>query len=204
MSPNPFGQLGETSASAIESLIQDLQSAARHQGLLDIGYEFYDSPVGQLLLAATPIGLVKVGFEQTDHQLTLQGLADKVSPRILQSPKLLDPVRKQLDEYFAGTRTDFDVPLDRQLSNGFRKLVVEHLSRIPYGQTQTYSEVANVLDNPKAVRAVGSACATNPIPIIVPCHRVLRSDGSLGGYLGGLPAKTALLNLESGTHDLFS
>lgn len=204
MISNPFGQLGEATASTLEKLLQDLQTEAQHQELLDVGYELYDSPVGQLLLAATPVGLVKVGFEQTDHQSTLQDLASKVSPRILKAPSLLDPVRKQLDEYFAGKRKNFEVALDRRLSHGFRKLVVEQLSRIPYGQTQTYAQIASTLENPKAVRAVGSACATNPLPIIVPCHRVLRSDGSLGGYLGGLATKTTLLDLESGTHDLFA
>lgn len=192
---------GTVPASTVERLITNLQGQATAQGLVDVGYVVHDSPVGRLLLAATPAGVVRVAFEAGNQGQVLQELATKISPRVLESPGMFDSVRTQLDEYFAGTRTRFDLDVDRQLSHGFRRQVVTHLSEIPYGSTESYAQVAAALENPKAVRAVGSACATNPIPIIVPCHRVLRSDGSLGGYLGGLHAKTLLLDLERGSHE---
>jgi methylated-DNA-[protein]-cysteine S-methyltransferase len=123
-------------------------------------------------------------------------LATRISPRILEAPDRLDDVAAQLDEYFAGTRHAFDVPLDYALSSGFRQTVQHYLPHIAYGRTQTYKEVAAHVGNPAAVRAVGTACATNPLPVVVPCHRVLRTDGGLGGYLGGLEAKSTLLTLE--------
>jgi methylated-DNA-[protein]-cysteine S-methyltransferase len=123
-------------------------------------------------------------------------LANRVSPRVLRAPKRLDDAATEIEEYFTGRRTGFDLPLDYALSSGFRQLVQRHLPHIAYGHTQTYKDVAAIVGNPKAVRAVGSACATNPLPVVVPCHRVLRTDGTLGGYIGGLAAKTALLTLE--------
>jgi methylated-DNA-[protein]-cysteine S-methyltransferase len=126
----------------------------------------------------------------------LQALAGRISPRILAAPRRLDDVARQLDEYFAGRRTAFDVALDRRLSAGFRRTVLDHLAAISYGCTESYAQVAVATGHPRAVRAVGTACATNPLPVVVPCHRVLRSDGSLGGYLGGLEVKRALLELE--------
>lgn len=201
MSAQIFGDLEAVPPSKIETLLQDLQVAAHAHDLIDVGYAFYDSPLGQLLLATTEQGLVKVAFAAQDPQVVLQDLAKSISPRILRAPAKLDHVRRQLDEYFDRERTRFTVDLDRRLSHGFRHQVVEELSNIGYGQTQTYAQIAATLDNPKAVRAVGSACATNPIPIIVPCHRVLRSDGTLGGYLGGLEAKRILLELERPRHD---
>lgn len=171
------------------------ESAAR--GILDIAYRTIDTPVGVLLLAATERGIVRVAFESEGHDAVLAVLADKLSPRILKSPRRLDAPATELDEYFAGRRTAFDLPLDLSLSKGFRRDVLEHLRNIGYGHTESYSEVALAAGNPRAVRAVGSACATNPLPVVVPCHRVLRSDGSLGGYLGGLEAKRTLLALEA-------
>jgi len=153
--------------------------------------------VGTLLLAATPRGLVRVAFDSEGHDEVLDRLGAKLGPRILRAPRRLDPVAREIDEYFAGTRQAFDLELDYSLSAGFRQLVQRHLSKIPYGKTESYKAVAELVGNPRAVRAVGTACATNPLPLVVPCHRVLRADGSLGGYVGGLAAKSSLLALES-------
>jgi methylated-DNA-[protein]-cysteine S-methyltransferase len=173
-----------------------LVATAQREGLLDIAYRVVDSPVGALLLAATELGLVRVAFAVEGHDVVLQTLAERVSPRILRSPARLEPAVRELDEYFAGRRKDFELPLDWRLSGGFRSTVLHHLPDIGYGHTASYAAVAELAGNPKAVRAVGSACATNPLPVVVPCHRVVRSDGALGGYLGGVDAKRTLLTLE--------
>jgi methylated-DNA-[protein]-cysteine S-methyltransferase len=173
-----------------------LVATAQRDGLLDIAYRVVDSPVGALLLAATELGLVRVAFAVEGHDVVLQTLAERVSPRILRSPARLEPAVRELDEYFAGRRKDFELPLDWRLSGGFRGTVLHHLPDIGYGHTASYAAVAELAGNPKAVRAVGSACATNPLPVVVPCHRVVRSDGALGGYLGGVDAKRTLLILE--------
>ncbi|MCA0378380.1 MAG: methylated-DNA--[protein]-cysteine S-methyltransferase [Actinobacteria bacterium] len=182
--------------AALELLHQKLEQAATAADLVDVAYRVIDSPLGKLLLAATPAGLVRVAFANENHDLVLEQLAAKLSPRVLRAPRQLDPAARELDEYFEGTRRAFDLPLDLSLSKGFRQLVQQHLPEIGYGQTRSYKEMAEMVGNPQAVRAVGTACATNPLPVVVPCHRVLRTDGSLGGYIGGLPAKTALLELE--------
>lgn len=182
--------------AALELLHQKLEQAATAADLVDVAYRVIDSPLGKLLLAATPAGLVRVAFANENHDLVLEQLAAKLSPRVLRAPRHLDPAARELDEYFEGTRRAFDLPLDLSLSKGFRQLVQQHLPEIGYGQTRSYKEMAEMVGNPQAVRAVGTACATNPLPVVVPCHRVLRTDGSLGGYIGGLPAKTALLELE--------
>lgn len=174
-----------------------LADDAAASGILDVAYRTVDSPIGPLLLAATQKGLVRVAFDLEDFDTVLTALADKVSPRVLESRHRLDAVATELDEYFAGRRQEFDLPLDFAMSSGFRQDVQRYLPHIGYGQTQSYRQVAEGVGNPKAVRAVGTACATNPLPVVVPCHRVLRSDGSLGGYLGGLEAKSLLLELES-------
>jgi methylated-DNA-[protein]-cysteine S-methyltransferase len=174
-----------------------LAAAAQREGTLDVAYRVFDSPVGPLLLAATEQGLVRVAYAREDHDAVLQALADKISPRILQAPARLDPAARELEEYFAGRRHAFDLPLDWRLSAGFRRTVLEHLAEIGYGHTASYAAVARLAGNPKAVRAVGTACATNPMPVVVPCHRVVRSDGSIGGYLGGANAKQTLLTLEA-------
>ncbi len=176
---------------------QLLDDQAGDAGLVDVGYTVIDSPIGALLLAATSRGLVRVAFDSEDHDAVLKQLAEKISPRVLEADAQLAPIAAQVEEYFAGQRRDFDIPLDRRLSSGFRREVQRQLSEIPYGTTQSYSEVAAAVGQPTAVRAVGTACAQNPIPLVVPCHRVLRSDGSLGGYRGGLPAKQQLLELEA-------
>lgn len=173
-----------------------LARRAEVEGLLDIAYRTVDSPVGPLLLAATEQGVLRVVFAGEGFDTVRQHLADRVSARILAAPARTDPVARQLDEYFSGRRRSFDVRLDRRLSAGFRAAVQELLPDIDYGRTVSYAELAERAGNPKAVRAVGTACATNPLPIVVPCHRVLRADGSLGGYLGGPDTKRFLLDLE--------
>jgi methylated-DNA-[protein]-cysteine S-methyltransferase len=174
-----------------------LVAEAEAAGLLDVAYRTLDSPVGLLLLASTPNGLVRVAYEAEDHDAVLRGLAAQVSPRILDAPKRLDAAARQLDEYFAGRREQFDLSLDLSLSAGFRRAVLTYLPNIAYGHTASYQAVAAGVDNPKAVRAVGSACATNPLPIVIPCHRVIRSDGTVGAYLGGPDTKRRLLDLEA-------
>ncbi|MDX1877869.1 methylated-DNA--[protein]-cysteine S-methyltransferase [Mycolicibacterium sp. 141076] len=174
-----------------------LAAAARRDGVLDVAYRVVDSPVGPLLLAATDQGLIRVAYAIEDHDTVLQQLADKVSPRILRAPARLDTVARELDEYFTRTRRTFDVPLDWRLAAGFRAAVLHHLPEIGYGQTASYAAVAALAGSPRAVRAVGTACAKNPLPVVVPCHRVVRSDGAMGGYLGGPEAKRLLLDLEA-------
>lgn len=181
---------------ALARLHRRLEQAAEREGLLDVAYRTVDSPVGPLLLAATPRGLVRVAYDIEDHDLVLESLAERLSPRVLRAPGRLDAAARELGEYFAGQRRAFDLPLDRSLSQGFRLLVQQHLPSIGYGQTRSYRQVAELVGNPKAVRAVGSACATNPLPVVVPCHRVLPSDGTPGRYVGGPEAKITLLNLE--------
>ncbi|MFF4989036.1 methylated-DNA--[protein]-cysteine S-methyltransferase [Streptosporangium saharense] len=174
-----------------------LAREAESEGLVDVAYTVVDSPVGRLLLAATPKGLVRVAYQNEDHDRVLETLASKISPRVLHAPRRLESAVREIDEYFGRLRRTFDLPLDLSLSHGFRQLVQKHLPEIGYGQTLSYRQVAELVGSPRAVRAVGTACATNPLPVVVPCHRVLRADGSLGGYIGGLDAKTTLLNLEA-------
>ena len=189
--------LYDTDPATLSRLRDSLAGAAADAGLLDIAYRTLDTPIGSLLLASTEQGLVRVAFDREDHDLVLVALAQSISPRILLSPARLDGVARQLSEYFAGRRKTFDVPLDFRLSSGFRRSVLAHLPEIAYGQTESYAQVAAATGNPRAVRAVGSACATNPLPVVVPCHRVVRSDGSYGQYRGGEEAKRSLLTLES-------
>jgi methylated-DNA-[protein]-cysteine S-methyltransferase len=177
---------------------------AEAEDLVDVAYATADSPIGPLLVAATPAGLVRLGFQGEDRDRILEDLSHRVSPRVLEAPARLDEARRELDEYFEGHRDHFDLPLDWQLSRGFRKTVLERLYEdVGYGRTVSYLELATMAGNPKASRAVGTAMATNPIPIVVPCHRVLRTGGHLGGYGGGLPVKVKLLELESGQPTMF-
>jgi methylated-DNA-[protein]-cysteine S-methyltransferase len=174
-----------------------LATAAERDGILDVAYRTIDSPVGPLLLAATDAGLVRVAYASEGHDAVLQALADRISPRILSAPGRLDAPARELDEYFARRRRGFDLPLDWRLSAGFRRAVLSHLPEIGYGHTASYAAVASLAGNPKAVRAAATACATNPLPVVVPCHRVIYSDGRLGRYLGGPDAKRTLLTLEA-------
>jgi methylated-DNA-[protein]-cysteine S-methyltransferase len=173
-----------------------LADRADDEGLLDVAYAVVDSPIGGLLIAATEAGLVRVAFEREDHDAVLAALAGAISPRILRSGRRTDPVARQLDEYFDRRRRSFDVPVDLRLVTGFRRTVIAHLHDIAYGDTASYAEVAASAGNPTAVRAAASACSHNPVPVVLPCHRVIRSDGSIGNYLGGAEAKATLLAIE--------
>lgn len=174
-----------------------LASSADEAGLLDVAYRTVDTPVGALLLAATEIGVVRVAFAVEDHDAVLAALADRISPRILAAPARLDEAARQLEQYFEHRRTTFTLPVDLRLAQGFRRTVVEHLRAIGYGRRETYAEVATAVGSPRAVRAVGTACARNPLPVVIPCHRVVRSDGSTGQYAGGAAAKQTLLDFEA-------
>jgi methylated-DNA-[protein]-cysteine S-methyltransferase len=186
--------VGETTRSALHSR---LAHEAEGAGVLDIAYRTLDSPLGVLLLAATDHGLLRVAYAVEDHDRVLEDLATRVSSRVLRAPSRLDEAAREIDDYLAGRRTDFDLPLDLRLSTGFRRAVLDRLPDIPYGDTASYATVAMAAGSPKAVRAVGSACATNPLPVVVPCHRVVRSDGTIGQYVGGSATKRTLLALEA-------
>jgi methylated-DNA-[protein]-cysteine S-methyltransferase len=194
---NLFGALGGDDAAALARLHRRLERDAEHADLLDVGYRTLDTPLGSLLLAATPAGLVRVAYASEGHDAVLAALAEKVSPRILRAPARLDAAVREIDEYFTGSRTQFDLPLDLRLADGFRRQVIEHLSEIGYGHRESYAAVAAAIGHPLAVRAVGSACARNPLPLVIPCHRVVRADGSIGQYVGGADAKQTLLTLEA-------
>jgi methylated-DNA-[protein]-cysteine S-methyltransferase len=189
--------LTEVPEETLTRLHRRLEADAADHDLLDIAYRTVETPVGELLMAATPRGLVRIAYASEGLDTVLQSLATRISPRILLAPRRLDAAAAQLDDYFAGRRRSFQLPLDLRLSTGFRRSVLDHLTGIAYGTTESYATVAAATGHARAVRAVGSACATNPLPVVVPCHRVLRSDGSLGGYLGGLTVKRALLDLEA-------
>jgi methylated-DNA-[protein]-cysteine S-methyltransferase len=182
--------------AATDIAIQGFRTRAAEEGLLDVAYTTTDSPFGPLLLAKTRRGLVRVGLPNQDQDQLLIDLSERVSPRVLEASAELDETRRELDLYFAGKLDQFDLPLDWRLSGGFRQRVLRAINRIPYGQTRSYTEMARKAGNERAVRAAGTACGSNPIPLVVPCHRVLRTGGALGGYGGGLPMKQALLELE--------
>ena len=194
---SPFAGLPGEDPEVLARLHARLVEDARRDGVLDVAYRTLDTPAGQLLLAATDQGLVRVAYAVQDHEAVLRQLADRVSPRILRAPGRLDEAARQIEGYFARRRTSFELPLDWRLSKGFRREVLAHLPAIGYGRTESYAQVAVAAGSPRAVRAVGTACATNPLPLIVPCHRVVRSDGSPGGYAGGPAAKRILLDLEA-------
>jgi methylated-DNA-[protein]-cysteine S-methyltransferase len=188
---------GEVDPGDWERILRRLHEAAEAEGLIDVAVERHDSPLGTLLVAASDSGLVRLGLPIEGEEEVLSELADKVAPRVLIAPRAsVTEARRQLDEYFGHRRRDFDIDLDWRLSKGFRRDVLEATARIPYGQTGTYTAVATAAGSAKAVRAAGTALAKNPIPIVVPCHRVLRSDGALGNYRGGAEAKAQLLDLE--------
>ena len=186
------------------SPLPDIETAATVAGLLDVAYATHDSAVGRLLLAATPDGLVRLAYLDGDEQedAVLEQLAARVSPRILSAPRRLDEPRRELEQYFAGTRNRFEVPIDWQLTRGFGRRVLEATVRIPFGSVSTYKQVAAEAGSPRGSRAAGNALGANPPPIVVPCHRVLHSTGGLGGYTGGLERKRLLLAIESGQTQL--
>jgi methylated-DNA-[protein]-cysteine S-methyltransferase len=195
---DPFVRLEADDPSVLSRLRERLAADAEAAELLDVAYRTVDTPLGPLLLAATDRGLVRVAFAIEGHDRALEGLAREVSPRILGTPRRLDAAAREIDEYFERRRRTFDLPLDLRLAHGFRRTVLTHLPEIRYGTTASYADVARASGSPRAVRAVGTACATNPLPIVVPCHRVVRSDGSMGQYAGGVAAKATLLALEAG------
>jgi len=165
----------------------------------DVEYALVDSPVGTLVAARTERGLARLAYEDFNggRDAVLEGLADRLSPRILERPARLDDVRRQLEEYFAGRRTSFELPLDLSLVRGpFGRRVLEACARIPFGEVSSYRAMATTAGSAGAVRAAGNALGANPVPIVVPCHRVLRSGGGLGGYTGGLERKQRLLRIE--------
>jgi methylated-DNA-[protein]-cysteine S-methyltransferase len=194
---NLFDALGGDDDATLARLHSRLERDAEHTDLLDVAYRTLDTPLGSLLLAATPAGLVRVAYASEGHDAVLASLAEKVSPRILRAPARLDGAAREIDEYFAGSRTHFDLPLDLRLADGIRREVIEHLSEIGYGHRESYAAVAAAIGRPRAVRAVGTACARNPLPLVIPCHRVIRTDGSIGQYVGGTAAKQTLLTLEA-------
>jgi methylated-DNA-[protein]-cysteine S-methyltransferase len=185
-----------------EQACQAAQAATRltarlgAEGLVDVSYASIDSPFGPLLLAGTRKGLVKVAFPEQDTDEVLELLARQLSPRIVEKPATLDPARRELSEYFEGARRGFDLALDWSLISPFARRVLRATSKIPYGSFLTYGEVATQAGSPGGSRAAGNALGANPIPIVVPCHRVLRAGGLLGGYAGGPERKQWLLRLE--------
>jgi methylated-DNA-[protein]-cysteine S-methyltransferase len=181
-----------------QALTDRFLERATAKRLVDVAVTTMDSPVGTLLLMATPKGLVRIAFESENRDEVLGEIAMHISPRILEAPRRLDPVRRELDEYFEGRLRDFDVPLDWSLVGDFARKVLRRTARIPYGSVASYGEVAVDVGTPRGARAVGNALGSNPIPVIVPCHRVVRTGGAIGGYGGGLPRKRLLLDLEAG------
>ncbi|MEA2646457.1 MAG: methylated-DNA-[protein]-cysteine S-methyltransferase [Chloroflexota bacterium] len=190
------GAGGADVGAAVARATAGLRARAEEAGLVDIAYASIDSPLGTLLAMATRRGLVRLAYPANDFDTVLEDMAARVSPRIMEAPARLDGARRELDEYFHGRRTRFDLPLDWSLIHGFGVAVLKQTSRIPYGSVATYREVAIRAGSPLAARAAGNALGANPIPIVIPCHRVLHSGGGLGGYTGGLDKKELLLRLE--------
>jgi methylated-DNA-[protein]-cysteine S-methyltransferase len=211
--PTPNGTAAANGDTALEAALRSSAAAlpgapspeldrllaerAAAEELLDVAYSTVDSPLGPLVVAATPRGLVRVAYTESGVEAgVLEELARKVSPRVLEAPARLDEVRRELDEYFEGRRTRFDLPIDWALTHGFTSRVLQATARIAFGSTSTYAGVASEAGSPRAVRAAGNALGANPIPVVVPCHRVLRTGGAIGGYTGGLERKEYLLRLE--------
>ncbi len=186
-----------------DSPLPDISAAAAAAGVLDVAYATLDTPVGSLLLAATPEGLVRLAYlDNEQEEAILQQVAARVSPRVLLAPRRLDGPRRELDEYFGGRRSTFAIALDWRLVSGFGRRVLDATTHIPYGSVSTYKQVAIEAGSPRGSRAAGNALGANPLPIVVPCHRVLHSDGGIGGYTGGLERKRILLALETGQQTL--
>ena len=176
---------------------RELAQRAAADGLLDVAYASVDSPLGPLVVAATPRGLVRVAYtEPGSEDDVLEDLAARVSPRMLEAPERLDEPRRELDEYFGGHRKEFDLPIDWSILRGFTLKVLRETARIDFGELRSYAEVATAAGSPRAVRAAGNALGANPMPVVVPCHRVVRTGGALGGYTGGVERKEFLLHLE--------
>lgn len=189
---------GRSMAGAASRAAGRLAVNADRQGLIDVAYATVDSPLGPLLAAGTERGLVMLSYADESVDALLVRLAERLSPRILEAPARLDRTRRELDEYFSRERRRFDIPIDWSLISGYARAVLERTSEIPYGQASSYAEVSAAAGSPRGARATGNALGSNPIPIVIPCHRVLRSGGGIGGYTGGLHRKRFLLALESG------
>jgi methylated-DNA-[protein]-cysteine S-methyltransferase len=178
----------------------DIYPAAAAAGLLDVAYARLDSPVGGLLLAATPAGLARIAYldDEAAQDAVIQDLATRISPRVLAAPRRLDDPRRELDEYFSGRRQRFECRLDWELMTDFARRIMAATAAIPYGSVSTYREVASLAGSPRGARAAGNALGSNPLPIVLPCHRVLHTGGGLGGYTGGVDRKRRLLAIERG------
>jgi methylated-DNA-[protein]-cysteine S-methyltransferase len=179
-----------------DQLMRGLGQRAEAGGLLDVAYASMDSPLGELLVAVTPRGVVRISYATELTDQVLAELAERVSPRVVRLPRRTDEARRELDEYFAGSRHEFDITVDWSLVRGFARGVLRATARVPFGQVTTYRQMAEAAGSPRASRAAGNALGSNPVPIVVPCHRVLHSGGGLGGYAGGLERKRLLLTLE--------
>jgi methylated-DNA-[protein]-cysteine S-methyltransferase len=188
-------------AGEVRAAVARLLQAAERAGVVDVAYGSVDSPFGPLLVAVTPKGLVRLAYPDRDVGEVLEDLARRVSPRILEAPASTDEVRRELEQYFAGSRRRFEIPVDWALSRGFVRKVLRATAGIPFGAVRTYRDVAARAGNDRAFRAAGNALGANPIPIVVPCHRVVHADGGLGGYTGGLERKELLLQLEGAFTD---
>ena len=186
------------SGAAEDAAAARFRRRAADEGLVDVAYSVLDSPLGPLLAAATPLGLARLAYlAEGAVDQELQALATRLSPRVLEVPEALDGVRRELDEYFEGSRRSFSLTVDPVLMGGFARLVLQRTAAIPYGARATYRDLARAVDRPGAARAVGNALGSNPVPIVIPCHRVLRTGGALGGYTGGIERKSHLLRLEA-------
>jgi methylated-DNA-[protein]-cysteine S-methyltransferase len=180
----------------LDRLQTELARRAARGGILDVAYASADSPLGELTIFVTPRGVVRVAYENEPDGLLFEELADAISPRLLRDPSRTDAARAELEDYFEGRRRTFDLPIDWSLVHGFAVGVLQATARVAFGEVSTYGEVAAEAGSPRAARAAGNALASNPIPIMVPCHRILHADGGLGGYSGGLDRKRFLLRLE--------
>ena len=199
-------RLREAAAGIAAPMFDGDRFAARalEEGVADVAYAHADSPLGPLLLAATPRGLACVSYSEfRSEDETLARIAARLSPRVIEAPARLDDARRQLDDYFSGRRRGFELPIDWGLVGDFGRRVLGQTARIPYGSVATYGDVAREIGSPRAARATGNALGANPMPIVVPCHRVVASGGKVGGYTGGLERKQLLLTLEQGGRQLW-
>ncbi len=196
MNTNELKRLAAGGDDRARELADRVAAGAAGRGLLDVAVGEVDSPIGRLLVAVTPRGLARVAFEDEDRDRVLAELASRLSPRILESAAVTDDARRELEEFFAGERTRLGVKVDRRLIQGIARDVLRATSKIPYGELSTYGGVAKQIGRPTAARAVGRALGSNPIPVVIPCHRVIGAGGALTGYAGGLDRKVALLELE--------
>jgi len=185
-----------TEARRRRAALDALPARAERNHLLDVAWATLDSPLGELAVFVTPAGVVRVAYASEHFGAVADEVAERVSPRVLAAPRRTDPLRRQLDAFFEGRRTAFEFPIDWRLVHGFHRGVLQATAAIPYGRVSSYGEVAAQAGSPRAARAAGNALAGNPIPIVVPCHRVVHADGGLGGYTGGLDRKRFLLALE--------